>query len=323
MYRFMAVLAVSAAVTAVGAAQPNSRRATIVGGGAPDRGKCTIEVVVDGAADVEIRGNQGFLRNLSGQPPQWRRFECTGPVPSNPVDFRFSGVDGRGRQQLVRDPRNGGAAVVRIEDSGGGSEGYTFDITWGGNYTGGGYPNQGYPRPGNPGGRFTAQQAIQVCQSAVRDRAHQEFGGHGIEFLDTHIDDNPGRNDWVIGRIDVLHGPREPEERLGFSCSVDFNSGRVRSVDLQPSGGHYPHGDQGYPSHGSARAFENCERAVRDRLAHDGLDRVDFLNTRVDDNPGRSDWVVGNVRTRRGIFSFSCSVDTRNGNLRSVDVHQR
>jgi hypothetical protein len=51
-------------------------------------------------------------------------------MPANPGDFRFEGIDGRGRQQLVRDPRNGGVAVVRIEDPAGGSEGYTFDLIW-------------------------------------------------------------------------------------------------------------------------------------------------------------------------------------------------
>src|SRR5258705_10279938 len=126
------------AVAVNGQAQP--RRATFLGGGSAGQGKCTIEVVVDGAAEVSVRGDQATLRNLSGQPAQWRRFQCTGPMPSNPADFRFAGVDGRGRQELMRDPRQGGAAVVRIEDSQGGSEGYTFDLFWGGG--GGGYPGR-------------------------------------------------------------------------------------------------------------------------------------------------------------------------------------
>jgi hypothetical protein len=84
--------------------------------------------VVDHAAEVEISGDTANLRNLAGSPPRWRRFECTGRLPRN---FRFAGVDGRGRQQLVRDPRNGGAAIIRIDDPGGGSEVYTFDIMWG------------------------------------------------------------------------------------------------------------------------------------------------------------------------------------------------
>src|SRR5258708_24109757 len=109
-----------------------TQRATLTGRGAADRGACTIEVIVDGAAEIDIRGDTATLRNLSGQPPQWRRFECTAPLPANPVDFRFHGIDGRGRQELIRDPRNGGVAVVRISDPPGGADGYTFEVTWGG-----------------------------------------------------------------------------------------------------------------------------------------------------------------------------------------------
>ena len=135
-------------------AQTLERHATFNYGGDPNRGKCTVEVVVDGAADVEIRGDNAVLRNLSGQPPQWRRFECNGPLPPNPVNFRFAGVDGRGRQTLIRDPRNGGVAVVRIEDRDNGREGYTFDIFW---ENGGAFPppSRGgqYPPPPPPDGR--------------------------------------------------------------------------------------------------------------------------------------------------------------------------
>ncbi len=110
--------------------QVASYRAQIRGGGG-DRGKCTIEVQVDGVAEIEIQGDQGRMRTLSGNPSVWRRMECSEPLPPNPADFRFSGVDGRGRQTLLRDPgSNRGTAVVRIEDPQGGSEGYTFDIEW-------------------------------------------------------------------------------------------------------------------------------------------------------------------------------------------------
>ena len=143
-FKILAV-ATLAATSGIMSGQNYERRATIRGG-SPDRGKCTIEVVVDGAAEVEIRGDNAVLRNLSGRPPQWRRFECTGPLPGNPANFRFSGVDGRGRQTLIREPRNGSGAVVRIEDPDNGSEGYTFDVTWGGGYPGGG-------RRDHPGGR--------------------------------------------------------------------------------------------------------------------------------------------------------------------------
>jgi hypothetical protein len=111
--------------------QGMERRATLRGSGG-DRGKCTIEVVIDGSAEVEIRGDRAVLRNLAGRPPEWRRFECNSIMPPNPADFRFQGIDGRGRQTLVRDPRGGGAAVVRLDDPQNGTEGYTFDIMWSG-----------------------------------------------------------------------------------------------------------------------------------------------------------------------------------------------
>lgn len=46
----------------------------------------------------------------------------------------------------------------------------------------------------------------------------------------TTIDDRPGRQDWVLGSLDVHRGDRE--ERYGFSCSVDFQAGVVRFVQL-------------------------------------------------------------------------------------------
>ena len=100
-------------------------------GGVGDHGKCTIEVQVDGVAEIEIKGDEGRMRTLSGAPSAWRRMECNQPLPPNPMDFRFSGVDGRGRQTLLRDPLNNrGAALIRIEDPQGGSDGYKFDMIW-------------------------------------------------------------------------------------------------------------------------------------------------------------------------------------------------
>jgi hypothetical protein len=36
----------------------------------------------------------------------------------------------------------------------------------------------------------------------------------------------------VTGTLDVHRGPRD--ERFGFSCSVNFDNGRVRSAELDP-----------------------------------------------------------------------------------------
>ena len=170
-FAFFTVAALTAA-SGIMSGQNYERKATIRGG-SPDRGKCTIEVVVDGAAEVEVRGDSAVLRNLAGQPPQWRRFECTGPMPANPANFRFTGVDGRGRQTLVRDPRNGSGAVVRIEDKDNGSEGYTFDLTWSGGYPG------GQAVPAYPGGQPGAERRDDRNRDdrGDRDRADQDRGG--------------------------------------------------------------------------------------------------------------------------------------------------
>ena len=118
-----------------------SRRADIRGGG--DHGKCTIEVVVDDVAEVVIRGDSAELRTLSGQRAEWRRFVCNQPMPMNPTEFRFTGIDGRGRQTLVREPGRGGPAVIRLEDSQGGREGYTFDVEWRGDAGRGNFDDRG------------------------------------------------------------------------------------------------------------------------------------------------------------------------------------
>jgi hypothetical protein len=242
----MGAFAVVAASISFG--QPGyPRQATMVGGGGPDRGKCTIEVVVDDVAQVEIRGATAWLRTVSGQPAQWRRFECNGALPPNPVDFRFAGVDGRGRQMLVRDPRsNGGTAVVQIEDKDGGAEGYTFDIFWGG-FGGGPGPGPGVGRPDDPMYRpnyrdsdyyrryrhgFGVDEAVSLCQQAVLRQATRRFRTNDVHFHRTSIDDGPGRQDWVVGTLDVHR--RAGEERFRFSCSVDFESGRIRSADIDP-----------------------------------------------------------------------------------------
>jgi hypothetical protein len=155
-------------------AQVVERTASMRGGGGPNNGKCTIEVVVDGAAQVEIRGNRAFLRNLSGRPAQWRRFECNSVMPPNPGNFEFRGIDGRGRQSLVSDPRgNRGAAVVLIEDPQNGQEGYTFDIMWSG---------QGYgaPPPAPPlygGGYRGPEDRFARLFQRVRDDLNQARNG--------------------------------------------------------------------------------------------------------------------------------------------------
>lgn len=178
-----------------------SINARITGGGGG--GKCTFEVRVDGIANVQIRGNQGFLQTKSGMPAQWVRLQCNQPLPRNPNNFRFQGVDGRGKQYLLKNPNgNNGVAVIRIEDNRGGMEGYTGDILWnGGNNNGGtwnnwwndnwngggGWGNSGGggghypPPPGGNNGQWN-NNLVPNCQNNIRNQVRSQTGGASVSF---------------------------------------------------------------------------------------------------------------------------------------------
>jgi hypothetical protein len=322
MKKSFAMTAALVALASSVSAQGFQRRATMTNHASGGRDKCTIEVVVDGAAEVEIRGDSAVLRNISGQPPQWRRFECSAPMPSDAVDFRFQGVDGRGRQQLLRDPRGGGPAVVRIDDPDSGAEGYTFDITW----SSGAYSERPPPPPYTGDYRhFTREQAVDVCRDAVRQQAMDRFRTSDIRFRQINTDDNRGRNDGVIGVIDVRFGYNR-EEPYRFSCSVNFETGRVRSAEItrlqEERGGPGPG-----PGSAITPGIDACQRAVEDRLRTEGYDRISIRSIRADDRPGGTDRVLGSAdaegRYRRDAFDFSCAVNLERGVVRGVDVTRR
>ena len=86
LHRRFWVVAALAVLCVPADAQSQSRRATFRGGESRNEGKCTIEVVVDSVAEVEVRGDNAVLRTISGQPAQWRRFECSGRMPDNPAN---------------------------------------------------------------------------------------------------------------------------------------------------------------------------------------------------------------------------------------------
>jgi hypothetical protein len=253
---FPALVIFAGCATFLQAQNVQTMRANIRGGGG-DEGKCTIEVEVDGVADVEVRGDTGYIRTLQGQPSTWRRFECTSPIPRNPVDFRFKGVDGRGNVNLVRDPGNSGVAVVRIEDREGGREGYTFDLEWRGGsgvYSGNDplYRNDRYPRndrysrddpyyrndryPGNERnarsrsvyGDSISGATASMCEDAVRSRARQEYGVRNPLFIAADVNDRPGNRDQVYGAFEDNRGVR-----YDYSCTVNTRNGRINRVDVR------------------------------------------------------------------------------------------
>jgi hypothetical protein len=156
----------------------------------------------------------------------------------------------------------------------------------------------------------------------VRDQAARRFNAHDLQFKRTRMDDQPGRNDWVVGFFEARQQGRPPSN-YRFSCSVDFNAGRVRSADVIP----VQAGVSGWGDPVNGRAIQACEAAVEGRLRDQGVQGVDFGSANIDDRPGRNDRVVGTAsardRGRPARFDFSCSVDLRNGTVRTAEVNRR
>jgi hypothetical protein len=204
----LSVLTTAFALLCATAVAQNTINANITGGNGNGNGKCTFEVRVDGVANVQIRGNQGFIQTKSGMPAQWVRLKCNQPLPRNPYNFRFAGVDGRGRQYMLKDPaQNNGVAVIRIEDNRNGMEGYTGDIFWnggsnnGGNWNGGWWNDNwngggGWGNGGNNGGNWNGggnngngnnngnwnNNVVPNCQNTIRRNIQSQVGGANVNF---------------------------------------------------------------------------------------------------------------------------------------------
>jgi hypothetical protein len=221
------------------------------GGG--DHGKCTVEVEVDGVAEVEIRGDVGLLRTLSGRIARWRRFECNDVLPRNPVDFRFRGIDGRGRQDLVNDPRSGrGVAVVRITDNRGGSEGYTFDIEWNG---GRGFGGGAVGRPPVGGGGWRGDGGSWNREFSYRGRGdgyYRDSRGGREKLFDCRVTVS-SRGDVIVsfqtdrnrrmemtGRLSRIDRDRLTASVNGYGISgamlVVLDGNRVREISMDGAG---------------------------------------------------------------------------------------
>jgi hypothetical protein len=244
-------------------------------------------------------------------------------LPSNPVDFKFKGVDGRGRQTLLADPRNsrGGAAVIGLSDPDGGSEGYTFDIEWAGGTSLGNSANRG--RGGRNNDRYDSggRNSVSACEDAVRDRAYQQYRTRNVQVRTTDADNQTRRRDRVEGMVEVRRNNRT--EVYDYSCVVNANNGNVRSVDLRPtgsSGGLFP-GSADRDSYSG----DDCQRAVSERLQRDGYSDV-RVNSMSNRNRGvRDERLNGRATARRGgsNYDFDVACTLANGAIRSVDVMRR
>lgn len=326
------------------------RRATVSGTGSAS-GKCTIEVRVDSIAEVDLYGDSGRLRTVAGQPASWSRLECSSVMPYTMSDFRFRGIDGRGSVKLAQDPRNNNSmAVIRIEDPRGGSEGFTFEVSWSGGSadgpTTGFQSSSGWGTPatttssssaaGTGRGRgsgwggaraLTSEQAIDLCRAEVRTRAERDYSLRNIDITSAAVDTAQNRRNWVTGTF------RGGQARRGggykFNCEVDYSTGQLRGVELLRADGTAIQTStaSGYSqtSTNQNTLFRNCQDAVVARTNRDGYQNVSFGSTQVD--PNRTDYVIGNLTAARGpvtdTFDFACSMDLRAGTVRNIEVKRR
>jgi len=194
------------------------------------KGQCDIRLQVDNEVEVSVRGESVFIRTLSGRDARDDGSECNEPLPRDPRNFNYEVRDSRGEIVLIdQSSRNG--VVVRIHDSKGGEGRYHFRLTWdiGGSSAGGGGRRFG-DFDGRRGGSFGAAQAIDVCRSAVQDKIISDYRFSKVDIRVARADDRPGRNDYIVGEAIGRRGGSAAD--FNFVCSVDFNSGRVRSVDV-------------------------------------------------------------------------------------------
>ncbi len=312
------------------------RRATL-GSTAGTSGKCTVSVYVDMIAEVDIFGDSGRLRTLAGQPASWTRLECSSPLPYRMADFRFRGVEGRGTQRLVGDPRsNDSVATIRIEDSRGGAAGYTFEIEWSGGE--GGYAVDGFSRvaaarqgPFRAARRdsvrsISAERALDLCRTEVHARGEKDYGFVDLDITAVGVDTSAGRSNWVTGTF-TARVRSAPEATYRFNCAVDYAAGQIGVVEfLRPDGSRLqPAGAAAVATVDQAQLFRTCQDAAVARVNQLGYQNVQFNATEID--PRRSGWVTGSLPARRILvtdtFDFSCSMDFRTGRLIDIQVTRR
>ncbi len=206
-------------------------------------GKCTFEIRTGGTAEVQIRGNQGRVKPISGGPAQWVRLKCNQPLPMRPNNFRFQGIDGRGRQTLVGNPNsNNGIAVVRIEDNRGGMQGYTGDIMWNGgsgSWNGGGWDNGGGWNGGGGNGNNGNwnNNVVPNCQRAIRNQVASRYNG-SVNFNGQPSQNRGGSFVMVDGRARV-QARNNQWGNIDYHCTMHPN-GNVADSNFNVTSGSLP-----------------------------------------------------------------------------------
>ena len=97
------------------------------------QGRCDIRLQVDEAVEVLLHRDRIYWRVQRGRVPEDRGSAMTQPLPAGTFkSFRLEQKDGRGEIRLVEAPSadNGYTAVLRFQDSRGGTDRYHARLTW-------------------------------------------------------------------------------------------------------------------------------------------------------------------------------------------------
>ena len=89
--------------------------------------------------------------------------------------------------------------------------------------------NDGYYGRDEDHNHFSRERALRACGDAVQDRLRQDgYTSFNIRKMD--VDNRPGNNDWIVGGLAARRG--NYSDNFEFSCSVDFDAGRIRSINV-------------------------------------------------------------------------------------------
>jgi hypothetical protein len=201
-------------------AQTTHRRAVLAYASDPAEGHCTVSVLVDGAADIEIRGDDATMRNVTGYTPRWQRFDCTGPMPVAAADLSLRAIEGNGQITLSRDPYRPGLSTVRVTNLEGGDRLFTFELSWS--------PSRPAYSSGEADRSVVDDDAIQSCRTAVENRIRND-GYRYVRFGSVAMDDR-GISDRVTGTASASDSYRTAV--FDFNCHVSTTDGQVRTVGL-------------------------------------------------------------------------------------------
>jgi hypothetical protein len=164
-----------------------------------------------------------------------------------------------------------------------------------------------------------AADAVSSCRSAVWSQVRSQYGSPPVALSINSDNQNYSRQDWVTGTF-FLARDSDRDNPYQFTCSVNDRTGSIARLDIRPAGT----GEANRSMDMGPAAVGSCQGAVNGRLRDRGYESVSINSIRMDPDGDR---VVGSARAGRGygsdVFDFSCHVDPRDGDVRSVDLNRR